>query len=156
MSFRITGLSPEPFRSLIGLPEAELAAKGVKRYVADGKSGFPDRIELRDAEPGETLLLLNYTHQPADTPYRASHAIFILEGAKEPYDRIDDVPEVMRRRTLSLRAFDDAGLIVDADLVEGAQVEGLIERFFADPKVAYIQAHYARHGCYAARVDRAR
>jgi Protein of unknown function (DUF1203) len=154
MSFRITGLSPEPFRHLFGLSDTELAASGVRRYVANAKPGFPDRIEMRDAEPGEKLLLLNYTHQPADTPYRASHAIFVREGAKERYDRTNEVPEAMRVRTLSLRAFDEDGLIVEADLVEGSKAEGLIDRLFANPKVAYIQAHFAKYGCYAGRIDR--
>jgi hypothetical protein len=154
MSFRITGLAPEPFRPLFGLSDQELAAQGVRRYVADSKPGFPDRVEMRDAEPGETVLLLNYTHQPADTPYRASHAIFVIEGARMRYDRIDEVPAALRLRTLSLRAFDKYDLIVDADLVDGGNVESTIQRFFADPRVAYIHAHYAKYGCYAARIDR--
>jgi Protein of unknown function (DUF1203) len=154
MSFRITGLSPEPFRDLFGLSDKELAARGVKRYLVDAKPGFPDRIEIRDAEPGETVLLLNYTHQPADTPYRASHAIFVREGAQARYDRTDEVPEALWLRTLSLRAFDNDGLIVAAELVDGRQIENAIERLFANPKVAYIQAHYAAYGCYAGRIDR--
>lgn len=154
MSFRITGLSPEPFRHLFGLSETELAAIGARRYVADAKPGFPDRIEMRDAEPGESLLLLNYAHQPANTPYRASHAIFVREGAEQRYDRTDEVPEAMRLRTLSLRAFDKDDLIVAADLVEGGKAEGLIERLFGNPQVAYIQAHFAKYGCYAGRIDR--
>jgi hypothetical protein len=154
MSFRITGLSPEPFRHLFGLTDEQLAAHGAKRYVADSKPGFPDRIEIRDAEPGESLLLLNYTHQPANTPYRASHAIFVLEDAIERYDRIDAVPDAMRERTLSLRAFDEEGLIVGADLVDGRAIEELIEPFLDNPKVAYIQAHYAKYGCYAGRIER--
>jgi hypothetical protein len=99
-------------------------------------------------------LLLNYTHQPASNPYRASHAIFVAEGAKQRYDRIDEVPPAMRIRTLSLRAFDANDLIVAADLVEGHKVEELIGRFFDNPQVAYIQAHYAKYGCYASRIDR--
>lgn len=154
MSFRITGLSPEPFRALYGLSDEALAAQGVKRCVADKKPGFPDRIEVRDAEPGETLLLLNYTHQPADNPYRASHAIFVREGADTAYDRVDEIPEVMGIRPLSLRAFDRADAMVDADVVDGREVKGVIERFFDNPQVAYIHAHYAKHGCYAARIDR--
>src|SRR5580658_5246639 len=106
MDFRITGLSVEPFRLLFGLSDQQLAERGARRYVADTKPGFPDRIELRDAEPGESVILVNHTHQPADTPYRASHAIFVLEGAGETYDRIDEVPEVLRPRMISLRAFD--------------------------------------------------
>ena len=73
MSFRITGLSPEPFRHLFGLPDADLAARGVQRWAAGPDARLPDRVELRDALPGETLLLLNHEHQPADTPYRARH-----------------------------------------------------------------------------------
>ncbi len=154
MSFRITGLPPEAFRELFGLSDQALAARGVKRYVANESPGFPDRIEIRDAEPGETVLLLNYTHQPADTPYRASHAIFVLEGARARYDRIGEVPEAMRRRTLSLRAFDNENMMVEADLIDGREAESVIERMFADPNVAYIQAHYAKYGCYAGRIDR--
>jgi hypothetical protein len=154
MSFRITGLSPEPFRPLFGLPDDALARRGARRYVADGP-GFPDRIEISDAAPGETLLLVNYTHQPAETPYRASHAIFVREREVAQTDMVDDLPPAMRARPLSLRAFDAAGLMVDGDLVEGAAAESLIERFLADPAVAYIHAHYARRGCYAGLIERA-
>ena len=154
MSFRITGLSPDPFRHLFGLSEQELAKHGAKRYVADSKPGYPDRIEIRDAEPGETVLLVNYVHQPADNAYRASHAIFVREGAETAYDATNKVPDAMRLRQISLRAFDDDHLMVDADLVDGREIEGVIERFFADPHIAYIHAHYAKRGCYAARIDR--
>jgi hypothetical protein len=104
MSYRITGLDPEPFRHLFGLPDDELARLGVERRVADAKPSFPDRIEVRDAEPGETLLLLNYLHQPAEMPYRASHAIFVREGAHVAYDQIDQIPDVLLVRPISLRA----------------------------------------------------
>jgi Protein of unknown function (DUF1203) len=154
MSFRIMGLDPAPFVNLFDLDERALAARGIKRYVADSKPGFPDRIELRDAELGESVLLLNYTHQAADTPYRASHAIFVREGARQAYDRIGEVPEALRSRMISLRAFDADHLMVDADLTDGRGLEVLIERFFEDPRVRYLHAHYAKRGCYAARIER--
>ncbi|HEY0625586.1 MAG TPA: DUF1203 domain-containing protein [Allosphingosinicella sp.] len=155
MHFRVTGLSPEPFQHLFGLCNEELKQEGAFRYIAEQGSAFPDRVELRDAEPGETLLLVNYTHQPANTPYRASHAIFVLEHSEKPYEASNEIPPALRSRTLSLRAFDEQDMIVDGDLIEGAQAEELIERMFAQPEVAYIHAHYARRGCYAARIDRA-
>lgn len=155
MAFRITGLSPEPFRHLFGLPDDALAAHGAQRWIATEGSRLPDRVEVRDAVPGETLLLVNHAHQPADTPYRATHAIFVREGAETPCDVVDAVPEAMRTRILSLRAFDAAHLMADAELVEGRYVEAAIARLFAQPQVAYIQAHYATRGCYAARIDRA-
>ena len=155
MSFRITGLSPEPFRHLFGLPDAALAAHGARRVRVERSPGTPDRIGLRDLEPGEHALLLNYEHQPADTPVRAAHAIYVHEGTAAAYDRIGEVPEVLRRRTLSLRAFDAGHEMVDADLVDGRELETLIARFFADPAVAYLHAHSAKPGCYVARIERA-
>lgn len=155
MSFRITGLSPALFGHLFGLPDQLLARHGVRRCIADRKPGFPDRIEVRDAEPGERLLLLNYTHQPAATPYRASHAIFVREHAVERYDRIDEIPEVLRLRLISLRAFDDSDEMIDGAVLDGTRLEEGIEQMFADPAARYLHAHYASRGCYAARVDRA-
>ncbi len=98
MGFRITGLDPALFRSLYGLSEHELRRRGVVRQIVDAAPGYPDRIALRDAAPGETVLLLNFTHQPADTPYRASHAIFVRESAEEAYDETDTVPEALQIR----------------------------------------------------------
>jgi hypothetical protein len=155
MSFRVTGLSPEAFRHLYGLSDQELALQGVKRYVAEKKPGFPDRIEMRDAEIGEKLLLLNHMCQPANTPYRATHAIFVREGAENTYDRVDEIPEVMRTRLLSLRAYDAVGMMLDADVVDGQHVEGVIRRFLGSSQVAYIHAHNAKRGCYSGRIDRA-
>lgn len=86
MNFRITGLSPLEFQPYFGLPDAELEGLGIKRYVVDKKPGFLDRVEMVDAEVGETVLLLNHVCQPAMTPYRASHAIFVREAATQAYE----------------------------------------------------------------------
>jgi len=155
MDFRITGLPAAPFEHLYGLSDDALREFGAERCIATTQPGYPDRIELRDAEPGEKLLLLNYVHQRADNPYRASHAIFIIEGATQTYSAVNAVPEVMRTRPLSLRAFDRDDRIIDADIVDGAAATTLIQRLLAQPAVAYLHAHYARRGCYAARIDRA-
>jgi hypothetical protein len=155
MNYRITGLSLEPFRHLFGLSDEELARHNARRYVADEGSGFPDRVEIRDAEPGESVLLVNYVHQPAETPYRASHAVFIRENAAKTYDRIDQIPPALNSRLIALRAFDADHMIVDADIADGSALEPLIERLLANPKAAYLQAHFAKYGCYAARIERA-
>ena len=154
MTFRITGLDPEPFRRFYGLSDEALAAQRVLRIVADCRPGFPERVELRDASPGETLLLANHVHQPADNPYRASHAVFVREGAEAAYDRAGEIPEVLRIRPLSLRAFDASDMLIDAELVDGRDVESAVLRLLGDSRVAYLHAHYARHGCYAARITR--
>ena len=153
MPFTVRGLSPEPFALLYGLSDDALARHRARRVVVNG-TGFPERIEMRDATPGETLLLVNFEHQSADTPYRSSHAVYVREGATETWSG-DHLPEVMRKRLLSLRGFSDEGSMIDADVVEGSDAEQLIERLFGDPSVAYIHAHSARPGCYLARIERA-
>ncbi len=154
MGFRVQGLDPAQFSHLFGRSDDELASVGARRYVVDSKPGFPDRIEVRDLDVGETAILLNYEHQPADTPYRARHAIFVREGADKALDLVDALPEVIRIRPISLRAFNEAGEMIDADLANGADLVPLIDRFFASPAVAYLHAHYAKRGCFAARIDR--
>lgn len=155
MSFRIRGLSPGAFQPLYGLDDAALAAHGARRVTADRPAAFPDRIEVRDAAPGETLILLNHQHQPADTPYRAAHAIFVREGATQAFDAVDQVPDALRIRPISLRAFDAGHEMVDADLIDGADLAEAAERLLAHPAAAYLHAHYAKRGCYAALITRA-
>ena len=154
MDFRIRGLDPAAFRHLVGLPDEALAAHGARRERADAKPGFPDRIGLTDAEPGEPLLLVNYVHQDTTTPYRASHAIFVREGGAERYDRVNEIPESLRTRMLSVRAFDGDDMMIEADLVDGRAVETLIAEYLGREDVAYLDVHYARRGCFACRVTR--
>src|SRR5512146_1690018 len=155
MAFVISGLPLDEFRPLFGLSEEALAEQGVIRHRVDAKPGFPCRITPEVAEPGETVLLLNYEHQPADSPYRSRHAIFVSERARESRRAVDEVPGALRQRMLSLRAFDEGGMMVDAELVQGAELEAAIGRLFARPEAAYIHAHNAGRGCYSARIDRA-
>jgi len=156
MSFIVSGLPLEPFRPLFGLSDEALAELGVVRRTVDSEVGFPCRVTLEDAKPGETVLLLNYEHQAADTPFRASHAIFISETAQEIPRAVDEVPGALRaRQAISLRAFDDAGMMLEAEVTPGADLEPAIERLLAIPGTAYLHAHNAGWGCYAARIDRA-
>ncbi|OYY88519.1 MAG: hypothetical protein B7Y45_14450 [Sphingomonas sp. 28-66-16] len=154
MSFTISGIDPAPFRRFYAMSDEERAAAGVIRVIADARPGFPCRVTLEDAAPGEALLLLNHEHLPVDTPYRSSHAIFVRDGAETPAHFADVVPDQLAIRLLSVRAFDDHGMMTDAEVVEGRDLPALIDRFFADPAVAYLHAHNARRGCFAARIDR--
>lgn len=154
MPFVVTGLSPEPFAPLFGADEATLVAAGALRYAVDAKPGYPCRITLQDAEPGSTVLLLNHEHLAADTPYRARHAIFVSEGAAAPARYENEMPPALAGRLLAIRAYDAAGMMIDAEIVEGVEAPPLIERMLADPRTAWLHAHNARRGCFAARIDR--
>lgn len=154
MDFRIRGLDPAPFARYFRMDEAELARHRAARHVADAKPGFPCRVSLADVEPGEPAILVNYEHLPVESPYRASHAIFV-GPSQEPFDEIGIVPPALRSRLLSVRAFDASGMMVDADVAEGSAFEPLVSRLLGRADVAYLHAHFARRGCFAARIERA-
>jgi hypothetical protein len=155
MNFRIQGLPLAPFAPLFGLSDLELNRRGVLRCIADETTGFPCRVSLRDAEPGESLLLLNYEHLPVASPYRSRHAIYVREYAEEYRPVVNEIPAVLGTRLLSVRAFDASGMMVDAEVVAGGVAARLIEQQLGSPKVAYLHLHNAKPGCYAAQVVRA-
>lgn len=153
MTYRIEGLRPQDFKHLFGRPEDELKAMGVVRVIADGP-GYPCRITLQDARPGEALLLLNHVSLDTDTPYRSAHAIYVREGAEEAASYVDEPAPVMATRTLSLRGFDSAGMLRDARLASPGVADEQIRTLFDNPDVAVIHAHNAAAGCFSARVVR--
>src|SRR3569833_2703447 len=96
MSFQVSGLSREQFAPLFGLSDAELATRDIVRRTADKSPGFPCRVSLMDAVPGETLLLLNYEHLPVASPYRARQTNNKQKKAVEARVAPGVVPEVLR------------------------------------------------------------
>jgi len=154
MDFKITGLPAAAFRSFFSLSDAELAARSAVRMLADRRPGYPCRVSLRDADPGETVLLVNFEHLAVATPFRSRHAIFVRENAAEARLEMNEVPEVLRTRLLSLRAFDTAGMMIAADVVDGCELAPAIHRMLKVREVLYLHVHNAKPGCFAARVDR--
>lgn len=155
MPFLIRGLDPAEFRPLFSLSDAALAARGVIEKVADKKPGFPCRITLEDAEPGERVLLLNHESHRAATPYRSAYAIYVRDRARSAEYR-DRLPPVMEHRPIALRIFDARGMLIGADLGRaGPETAAKIDAAFENPAAAYIHAHNAMHGCFAAAITRA-
>ena len=154
MSFRVLGLLPDQFRPLFVMPDTQLHQIGARRVFADDPR-LPCRVSLAHAELGEELLLLKFEHQPANTPYRATHAIYVRKVAEQAFEAVNIVPEVLASRLLAVRAFDARHMMIDAEVCEGTQAAEMFERFLDNPQTSYLQVHNARRGCYAARVERA-
>ncbi len=154
MNFRVHALPENLFARYFQLPEEELRRQGGLMRIVDKRPGFPCRVSLEDALEGERILLINYEHQPAATPYRSTHAIYVRERAQTAKCELGQVPELFRSRLMSVRAFDRDGMMVDADVVEGRMLESTIERLLSAKAAQYLHLHYARPGCYAARVER--
>ncbi len=154
MSFLISALPLTKFAHLFDLSDEELLTHGAMRSIVDENPGTPCRVSLEDAAVGESVLLVNYQHQSAATPYQSSYAIFVRENASEVKLQPNVVPEQLLSRLLSVRAFDQDHLLIDADVCDGVALADVIERFFSSSAVSYLHVHNAKQGCYAARVDR--
>jgi len=156
MTFRIHPLSLAPFQTLFALDDAALEALGARRMVADGPHSAPCRVSLSDAAPGEALILLNHRHldTPA-SPYRSEGPVFVREAAAEAVLEPGEVPDMLGRRLLSVRAYDADAMMTDADVVEGADLASVLDAWLADPAVRRIQIHTARRGCFMAEARRA-
>ena len=154
MGFQISALDIEQFSHLFGQDQESLAKQGVQRRVVDSSPGYPCRVSLQDAEVGENVLLMNYEHQPAATPFQSSHAIFVRESASQAMLDTNEIPKMFRHRLLSVRAFDASGMMIDADVVDGEHLESLIERMLANVSTDYLHVHNAKLGCYVGLVER--
>ncbi len=154
MNYKLRGLEPALFEKFFDLDEAALAERGMRWMRVDKAFGFPCRISLADAPVGEDVLLLPFTHQDSHSPYRASGPIFVRRGQQAAAEFIGELPPYLTRRPLSVRAYDAADEMIDADVVEGSQAADLIERYLANEGTQYLHVHFARRGCYACRVER--
>ncbi|MEZ5920694.1 MAG: DUF1203 domain-containing protein [Parvularculaceae bacterium] len=155
MAYVVRGLDPQEFHPLFHLSDEALAARGVIAKTANHKPGFPCRVTLDDAEEGERVLLLNYESHKAETPYRSSYAIYVREGASDAAEYRDALPPVMENRPIALRIFNEEGMLIGADLGRnGEETEAKIIAAFENPNAAYIHAHNAMHGCFAAAITR--
>ena len=156
MSFQVSALDVNQFSHLFGRDDETLGRSGVLRVVVDEDPGYPCRVSLQDAPVGESALLLNFEHQTATSPYRSSHAIFVREWAEQAWPAENEVPDFLRQRLLSVHAFDAGGMMLEAEVVDGEELEALIETMFRIELVSYLHIHNARRGCYAALVERGR
>ncbi len=153
MTYRITGLDPQSFAPLFALDDDQLSERGAVRVIASADRGFPCRITLEDAKAGEELILLNHTSHDVATPYRSTYAIYVRNQAGQA-DYRDVIPPVFEGRPLGLRGFDSAGMLRDARLASPGEADARIRDLFANPEIAYIHAHNAAHGCFAAKIER--
>lgn len=153
-SFRLTGLAYEPFALLFSLNDTELAMLDATRVTAQQSPGYPCRVSLQDAEIGEELLLLPYLHQPASSPYRASGPIYVRREAIQRVLEPGEIPAYVSRRLISIRAYDAAHMMLNAEVIEGSGIAAEIARQFADQRIAYIHLHNARQGCFSCLAER--
>src|SRR3712207_8722867 len=90
--FPYATLFRSPLAPLFAMSDSELRRRGAVRVEADRAPGFPCRVSLEDARPGETLVLVHYEHlrDRKSTRLNSSHAnisyaVFCLKKNKRRY-----------------------------------------------------------------------
>lgn len=153
MTYLIRGLDPAPFAGLFALDDATLRERRALRLTADAHRGYPCRVSLEDARHGDELILLHHVNHDVETPYRSSFAIYVRKDARRA-EYVDRVPPVFEGRVLALRGYDAGGSLATARLAAPGDADAAIRGILSDPAIAYIDAHNAAHGCFAARIER--
>lgn len=154
MTYMIEGLPTDAYGGLLGLSDDELAGRNAHRVTATAKPGFPCRVTLEDAEPGETLILFNHVSHDVATPFRSAYAIYVRESANAPARYVDEPPPVFAGRALGLRGFDAEGMLRGALLALPGGSDAAIRALFERPEIEAIHAHNAAAGCFAAKIVR--
>lgn len=154
MAYRIEGLRRDAYAGLLGLPGDELSRRNARRVIAGAKPGFPCRVTLEDAEPGESLILFHHVSHDVPTPFRSAYAIYVRETATEPACYVDEPPPVFAGRTLGFRGFDSQGMLRGALLAPPGEADSKIRELFERPEIEAIHAHNAAAGCFAAKIVR--
>jgi hypothetical protein len=65
------------------------------------------------------------------------------------------IPDTVRARLMSVRAYDAKDLMSDATVCAGNDAAAAIQQMFANGHVAYIHLHNANRGCFSCAVKRA-
>ena len=154
MAYRIEGLAPEAFESLFSMNEGALAERGAVRVIADSPGGYPCRVSLTDAAPGEELVLVNHVSHDVSGPFRTAYGIYVRKDAEAPGAFTDEAPAYLDRRTLGLRGFGADGMLKNALLALPGEADAKIRDLLGDERIATIHAHSAAFGCFLARIER--
>lgn len=154
MTYRIRGLDPAQFADRFAMEPGALALSLSQRLTVGPDGYYPCRVSLADAAPGEEILLTNFTNHAVDTPYRNTFAIYVRRKADRAAEFVDRLPPVLRGRPIALRGYTAGGLLHRALLALEDDVDAGIRDLLKDRDIAYIDAHNAKHGCFAARIER--
>lgn len=129
-------------------------ADGGEIYVADSFPGYPCRQCLQDAPVGDELILVSHDPFSGESPYRSASPIFLHRETCASPSSEAELPKQLTRRQLSVRAFDAAELMIDAAVIDGADLGATITGFFKADATRTIHVHNASRGCWAVSFGR--
>lgn len=124
--------------------------------VESPEGGAPCRHCLRVSTDGERLIL--FAHRPfdGDGPYAEVGPVFIHADACARYAATTIFPPAFAERTLTLRAYDDRGLIASAEVAPPGARDDVLARMFENERVRFVHVRNPAWGCYDFAVERSR
>lgn len=148
---------PAAFLTRVRIESLDDLGQPVKRVIAQG--GEPCRDVLRRAQPGEKLILASFTPFTKPGPYHEYGPVFVLEEESAEQVIRDSAPaagasDAYLREQFVVRAYSIDEEIVDAALIEAADFDATINRFFQSGDVAFLHVRYPTYGCFSCRIDR--
>ena len=154
IDFYFRALPKTLFQPLLTLNDEELVLRQAHWIAVDAEPGYPCRVSLRDAKVGERVLALSFVYHDVASPYRASGPIFVREHAETVQLEVNEIPQMLRHRLLSVRGYNTNGMMITAQVVQGSDLETVIVDQFDNDAVAYLQIHNAHPGCFNCSVYR--
>jgi hypothetical protein len=133
--------------------QRDVSGNPVAHVIAQG--GEPVRCCVRNARPGEELILFGYEPPLPPSPYREIGAIY---GHSEPCGGPEDLhsyPAEWRGRPQILRGYDSRGWIIYAEVHDGRDPEAAVAAALADPEVVQVHSRNISYGCYNFTITRA-
>jgi hypothetical protein len=123
------------------------------RVVTEG--GSPLRCCLREAVPGDRLLLIAYTPPGTRGAYAERGPVFIHAEPCDGYPTPGRYPPGLSHRQQVVRAYNHDGQIADGVLAsDGEQAMTVISDLLGRPGVALVHLRNVGYGCYNFAVRR--
>ncbi|NQX82779.1 MAG: DUF1203 domain-containing protein [Flavobacteriaceae bacterium] len=152
-NFKISAIDND-YNHLFTLSQDELLTKGYIKIIADKETSFPCRVGLKYAKIGEEILLFPFEHHKTDSPYRSSGPIFVKKDAKKVGLAVNEIPEVLLNKFLSIRAYDKEGIMIYTSTIDSKKLNHEIGTAFDNDYVNYIHIHNSGPGCYSCKAER--
>lgn len=134
----------------------DLAGNTVRVLVNTEPSGTPLRCCLREAGPGETVMLLAWSPFELSGPYTEVGPVFVHAQECGGYLATHEFPAAWRHRDQVVRGYDAAGDMVAAEVATAPHVEEVMLRLLLRDDVVVVHLRNVAAGCYmlAATLDR--
>ena len=124
-------------------------AGNVPRERIDEEGGSPLRCCLRDAEPGERMLLIAYTPPGIAGPYAERGPVFIHAEPCAGYPDVHSYPQGLGHRRQIVRGYDHDGNMATATIVaDGGEAERELNTILSRPEIRVAHVRNVAAGCY--------